>query len=106
VNSNAARQTKGGTNANIWHGIDLGIRYAQATPRIRKNEGQILEKSSKSVSTHPVEIDVRAGERNFLLRGPKNLSNAANDDELQRRTPRTEKYEGHLGGFIYDGSDD
>jgi hypothetical protein len=91
VNSNAARQTRGGTNANIWHGIDLGIRHAQANPRIRKNEGQILEKSAKSVSTHPVNIDVRASERNFLLRGPINLFNAANDNSLQRRTKRTEE---------------
>jgi len=33
---------------------------------LEKNEGQILEKSARGVSTHPVKIGVRAGERNFL----------------------------------------
>jgi len=63
----------------------------QATSRTIKNEGQIPEKSARGVSTHLVEIGVRAGERNFLRRGPKNLPNAANDDGLQRCTPRTER---------------
>jgi len=30
--------------------------HAQATPRIRKNEGQVLEKNVRGVSTHPVEL--------------------------------------------------
>jgi hypothetical protein len=30
--------------------------HAQATPRIRKNEGLVLEKSVRGVSTHPVEL--------------------------------------------------
>jgi len=51
-------------------------------PFVEKNEGQIPEKSARGISTHPVEIGVRTGERNFLRRGPKNLSNAANDDGL------------------------
>jgi hypothetical protein len=90
-NYNAALQTKGGANANIWYRIDLGIPHVQATSRIGKNEGQIIEKSARGVSTHPVKIGVRAGDRNSLRRGPKNRPNAANDDGLQRCTPRTER---------------
>jgi hypothetical protein len=60
---------------------------------LEKDEGQISEKkSARGVSTHAIEIGVRAGERNVLRRGPKNLTNAANDDGgLQRCTPRTEQ---------------
>ena len=63
----------------------------QATSRIRKTEGQIPEKIARGVSTHPVKIGVGAGKRNFLRRGRRNLSNAANYDGLQRCTPRTER---------------
>jgi hypothetical protein len=76
----------------LTYGMELiWESHVQATPRIRKNEGQILEKSARGVSTQLVKIGVRAGKRNLLRQGPKNLPNPANNNSLQRRTLRNEQ---------------
>jgi hypothetical protein len=77
----------------LTYGMELTWEYLTRKQllKLEKNEGQIHEESAWGVSTHPVEIGVRAGERNVLRRGPKNPSNAANDDGLQRCTSRTER---------------
>ena len=77
----------------LTYGIELIWEYLTRKQllELEKMKVRYLKRVLGVSSTYPVEIGVRAGERNFLRRGPKNLPNAANDDGLQRCTPRTEQ---------------
>jgi hypothetical protein len=76
----------------LTYGLELIWEYLTCEQLLELEEMKArYMKSARGVSTHPVEFGIRAGERNVLRRGPKNLSNAVNDDGLQRCTSRTER---------------